>query len=356
MFEHFRVAVKLVLCLLMFLVGLPGRAFSEPLLPPGPERVETTAGLFTIERLQKDSGLADEVARQMESARSTLNHVTRDALLVPIHVVITPDRETFYRLTGPGMENSLAVSLSERQTIIINGPELIKQGFPQLFSLLVHEMAHVYLDVRCLAPVPRWLHEGVAQHAAGEWNADAPSSLATTRLFGGLIPLSKLENGFPSEAGRQSLAYQQSYSVVELLVRERFSGSFTAFLQSLVGEPGKQALEHYWSPVYVTALDQQWSASLGGWVQWVNVIAGSGTFWFVAIGLTFAAWIVRFVRGRRLRQEWDEEERILSSLNDDEETPLGAGVSDTVQEPWTDPEYEDVYEDGQWRGSRKIEP
>jgi hypothetical protein len=249
--------------------------------------------------------------------------------------------------------------LNHRQTIIVNGEELRKSGAQQLGGLLVHELTHVYLDVRCKGQVPRWLHEGIAREVAREWTGEDTGGVLLARMFRGLIPLRELEHTFPAEAERQQLAYRESQSVVQFLIKNRHEGSLPSLLQSISGDEGAKQLEMYWSPMFVDVLQVQWQKSLGGWREWVAVIFGSSVFWgFVAL-LSVAAWWIRRRRSRALHREWSEEEKLYVVL--DEEERKIYGDEDPDEDPYAtpgeyvDPEYEDVYENGEYKGTRRLE-
>lgn len=308
------------------------------------EIVEVSQSNFDVEALQTQAGWIPEIIARADTARRIVNDRAGDALMIRIRIVLAPDSDAFYRLAGPGTENSTAVSLKNIATIVMNGDALRAHGFEPLGRILVHEMVHVYLDARCYAPVPRWMHEGLAQIISGEWtNADASAILAT-RMVNRLIPLSELEYGFPSEAERQQLAYRQSSSVVQFILKERFDGSLRHLIQSITGEEGRREIELYWSPVYRDALQAQWRSSLTTWTDWASLLLSSSLLWGGAAVLLVAAYWLKRRRNRPLREEWEEEEKVYASLDEAEE------------DEWIEPEFEDEYdEQGNWKGRRKLD-
>lgn len=311
---------------------------------PQIQTVEKSLSNFDVEATIGQRGWIDEIIARSDTARRVVNEATGDALLIRIRIVLAPDAKTFHQLAGPGTENSTAVSLNNRATIIMNGDALRANGFEPLGRILVHELVHVYLDARCQGPVPRWIHEGLAQMIAGEWSSQDASAVWATRFLRRLIPLSQIENTFPTEPERQQLAYRQSSSLVEFLVRERYKGSLRHMVSSITGAEGARELELYWTPLHRDALQAQWRQSLTGWGGWVSLLLSSGVIWGAAAVLLVLGWWLKRRRNRALRAEWAEEDKVYVSLD---EAP---------EEEWTDPEYEDEYEDGQWKGRRKIEP
>jgi hypothetical protein len=347
-----------LLCLQLVAASATNTLTLQAHLPAGEKITTVAAENFEIECRPQEQKWAADLVKAAAAARRRLNDVTRDALMVRIRMILAPTKQLFLELAGGGAENSVAVAMGGQQLVIVNMEQLQSQGFEQVGNILVHELAHVYLDVRCNGPVPRWLHEGVAQMAAGEITGSG-SSLLLARMFGRLIPLGELEQRFPPGLEREQLAYRESHSVVEFIVNKRHDGSLPAFLESIRGEDGAHDLDLFWSPVYREALQAQWRASIGGWREWLVAIATSGSFWTVIAALTVLAWFVRRRRSKALRREWDEEEKLYTVLDEEERKMYGDEDPDhdpyAVEGEYVDPEYEDVYENGEYKGTRRLE-
>lgn len=319
--------------------------------------VQVSRENFDVECRAAEQSWVPQLISTADAARRRLSEAARDSLLVRIRMILAPTHQIFLKLAGGGAENSVAVAVGGQQLVIINLEQLRTQGFEKLGTLLVHELAHVYLDVRCKGPVPRWLHEGVAQTIAGEVTGSATSLLVANTLDR-LIPLSEIEHRFPAGLEREQLAYRESYSVVQFLVSSRHDGSVPGLLQSITGDEGARNLELLWTPVYRDALQAQWIKSLGGWMDWIVAFVSSGPFWVIIALLTIVAWMVRRRRSRLLRREWDEEEKIYAVLDEEERKIYGDDPDDdpyAVPGEYVDPEYDDVYENGEYKGTRKIE-
>ena len=320
--------------------------------------LEVSKENFDVECREAEKGWIPDLISAADAARRRVGEVTRDSLLVRVRMIIAPTQAIFLQLAGAGAENSVAVSVGGHQTVIINLQQLRTQGLEKFGALLVHELSHVYIDVRCKSPVPRWLHEGLAQSIAGDISGSA-AGLLTANTLGQLIPLAEMEHGFPGGLERELLAYRESYSVVQFIIAQRHGGSLPALLQSISGDEGVANLELLWSPVYRDALQIQWKKSLGNWRDWIAAVAGSGSFWVVVAALTVLAWVVRKHRSRDLRREWDEEEKVYAVLDEEEKKLYGDEDPDhdpyAVEGEYVDPEYEDVYEDGVYKGTRKVE-
>lgn len=312
---------------------------------------------FDVEALESHRKWIPDLISRADAARRVLNAETNDALLVRIRILFAPTQEAFLQLAGGGTENSYAVSLGNQQTLVINGAAVRSEGPDSLNTVLVHELAHVYLDVRAAGRVPRWMHEGVAQMVAGQWTMEDQVGLIAARFTNQLIPLSEIESSFPAQVERQRLAYRESFSVVKFLVEERFDYSLPAFLASITGEENSHALRMYWNPLFRDALQASWRGSLGSPWQLILVLTSSGGFWGLMAILVVVAYFVKRRRSKALRQEWAEEDKVYLVLDEEEKRAFGDLDPDELVKPepgeYEDPEYEDVYENGEWRGIRR---
>jgi hypothetical protein len=87
-----------------------------------------------------------------------------------------------------------------------------------------HELTHIVFDTAVENPYhypPRWLNEGVAVYLSEGYTASDRSATESAARDGHLMPLLALGGQFPSSAERFSLAYSESVSAVDFLVREK---------------------------------------------------------------------------------------------------------------------------------------
>lgn len=131
---------------------------------------------------------------------------------------------------------------------------------------IAHELSHVVIGqaaFRCGAGIPSWLDEGLAMYTEGPlenaFRRPLDAAVAADRLF----TLDGTAGAFPNDPGDAILAYAQSWSVVDHLIREHGPERMNALLQSFtesgsieqaIGEAyGMESLE----------LENRWRASLG---------------------------------------------------------------------------------------------
>lgn len=93
-----------------------------------------------------------------------------------------------------------------------------------LTTVLAHELVHLLIDQYAgeFAPtVPRWVHEGLAQHLSGETYLGArEDDLLYPAAVGRLSRFRDLARAFPDDEAGRLVAYAQSESFVSFLVRK----------------------------------------------------------------------------------------------------------------------------------------
>jgi hypothetical protein len=178
--------------------------------------------------------------------------------------------------------DSPAFALLGRHQIHLVVGEITRMG-SALPGVVRHELVHELLDQYVFPNgrhLPRWFHEGLAQHLAGDTYLRASeddlvwgAGLRRLLLFG------ELRAHFPADSGSLRLAYAQSYSYVswlvwrfglaELLAAARAADDTTSFEAALVGRTGRTTLQ----------LEEAWRH---------HVVHGSGATWRVLLEQCFS--------------------------------------------------------------------
>jgi len=172
-----------------------------------------------------------------------------------------------------------------------------------------HELSHVLLYRGLGFEPPRWLDEGLAMRAAGEWGAPDEwySALALPGVASGAWTLGRVEGDFARGEGQVRRSYALARGFVAALFRDdrevrafvvdaRARGSVDAAFLRRFGLSPERAF-------------QEWARRLPWWGPLAALFASPPALW-VGVTLLFLAAVWGAFRRRRLwRRRWEEEER-----------------------------------------------
>jgi len=145
------------------------------------------------------------------------------------------DRDAFYDAMGPGLrENVGGLAESEIRTLFaLITPNEIDDAWVGV--VIPHELTHLVFDTAADNPYhlwPKWLDEGVATYLSQGYTPSDRQSVESAVEDGSLIPLDGLTGQFPTVRERFFLAYAESVSAVDFLVREHGTEALAGLINS----------------------------------------------------------------------------------------------------------------------------
>lgn len=141
----------------------------------------------------------------------------------PIDFYVYADRDAFYDVLGAASrENVGGEAHPDIRTLFANiSPTDIDD--PWVGVVIPHELTHLVFDTAVANPYhypPRWLNEGVAVYLSEGYGAADRAAVEDAARGATLMPLGALTGQFPTTADQFRLAYSESVSAVDFLVRE----------------------------------------------------------------------------------------------------------------------------------------
>jgi hypothetical protein len=175
-----------------------------------------------------------------------------------------------------------------------------------------HELAHVALfdALGKQQAVPRWFNEGFAVHASGESSLARLQTLWTATLSGNLMPLSRLEMGFPSDGVTAQLAYAESADLVRFLMRQQEAMRFASLIARIRrGEAFDAAMRDAYG-LDRASLEYEWREDVARRYSFWPVFFSGSLVWMGMIGLFVLGWRRRRKRAQATLERWTREEAL----------------------------------------------
>jgi hypothetical protein len=157
------------------------------------------------------------------------------------------------------------VAFDEYSTILMGVEPASAAGWGS--STMRHELAHLVVGQfgwSCVGGSrPTWLNEGLAMYAEGEPEADVIASIQTATQANSFEPLRSLNGSFSSHGNQAGIAYAQSYSVVDFLLREYGQEAMQSLLLTLAEGVGyDEALMQVYG-MDVDGVEAAWRVAMG---------------------------------------------------------------------------------------------
>jgi hypothetical protein len=153
----------------------------------------------------------------------------------PVDFFVYASQDAFYGALGPGTrENVGGQANAEIRTLFA----LITPGeinLPWVEIVIPHELTHLVFDTAVSNPYhfpPRWLNEGLAVYLAQGYDASDRASVERAAADRSLMPLDALAHQFPTTRDRFALAYSESVSAVDYLVRTHGQEALVSLIRS----------------------------------------------------------------------------------------------------------------------------
>lgn len=173
-----------------------------------------------------------EIGDDAVARTAALLGVTEDE---PIDFFIYPDETAFRDALGPGTRENVGgqAHADIRTLFALISPGDIDAGWVGV--VVPHELVHLVFDTTVNNPYrfpPRWLNEGLAVYLSQGYDVSDRRRVEDAAADGSLMPLAGLSGQFPTTFDRFALAYAESVSAVEHLVRTRGEEALIGLVRS----------------------------------------------------------------------------------------------------------------------------
>lgn len=156
----------------------------------------------------------------------------------PVDFYIYASNTPFYDALGPGTrENVGGLANAQIRTLfaLITPSEI---NAPWVGTVIPHELTHLVFNTAIDNPYhapPRWLNEGLAVYLSEGYTPAWRSAVTSAVGSGGVIPLGGLIGQFPTTADQFLLAYGESVSAVDFMIRNYGKPALVKLIRSYSG-------------------------------------------------------------------------------------------------------------------------
>ena len=184
----------------------------------------------------------------------------------PIDFFIYADQASFYAALGPATRENVGGQAHPdiRTLFALITPADI--GASWVESVVPHELTHVVFATAVDNPYhdpPHWLNEGLAVYLADGYGASDQEQVGQAAKARSIIPLDGLAGAFPTTRERFFLAYAESVSAVERIVRVSGRDALVKLIRSYADGVSDDAAFQAALGRDVAGFEADWLAELG---------------------------------------------------------------------------------------------
>jgi hypothetical protein len=197
---------------------------------------QSTAGkLVRVHWYKGDAGFGQRALAIGEAGVAKAEELFGVTETEPVDFYVYADLQAFYGALGPGTrENVGGEALPEIRTLFaLITPDQIDESWVGI--VIPHELTHLVFDTATHNPYhfpPRWFNEGVAVYLTQGLDASDRQLVRDAVTGTDVIPLQGLEGQFPTRRDKFALAYAESVSAVDFMVRTYGRPALVKLVQS----------------------------------------------------------------------------------------------------------------------------
>jgi hypothetical protein len=184
----------------------------------------------------------------------------------PIDFFIYADQDKFYDALGPATRENVGgeAHADIRTMFALITPGEINDAWVSI--VVPHELTHLVFDTATKNPYhdpPHWLNEGLAVYLSQGYDSSDRQLVEGAAKDGSIMPLDGLIGAFPTDRDRFFLAYAESVSAVDWIVKSNGSPALIGLIKSYAdGVSDDQAFKNALG-LDAEAFQQAWLSSVG---------------------------------------------------------------------------------------------
>ena len=255
---------------------------------------------------------AREVSRIYPSVNKDLQDIFGWELMSRPRVILINSAERFRKMVRSDI--FVAFAVPENNLVVIDYSKMNISPFTLTITLkheLCHLLLHQHIESRNL---PKWLDEGVCQWASdgiAEILINKKQSVFRTSLVAGnLFSIASLAERFPHDQRSLVLAYEQSKSLVDYIVKKFGKERLLDTLYYLKNGESADSAVFKSLNVSLTALEDDWRRHLKGKTYWLALLANNiyAILFFLMAVMAIWGFIRLQLRKRAYMDEYEDDD------------------------------------------------
>jgi hypothetical protein len=293
---------KRLLCLVVFLISALASAETVP-----------DVGLVTVTGDGVSARFAEKVRERSQENLRRVGKVLGHLPGQPVSIILTGTESEFDTLTGGGLpEWSIAVAIGDNRIVV----KPVRGWTGELDQVIIHEMTHIVVESAAGGRfVPRWFHEGCAQHLAGEWGVRDRVVLVWRVISGDVMTFREIEDVLADERVDAGMAYDESMLAIRRLMSVSGNGILADVIGHLTaGEDFPQAFldaTGLWPSEFESRFTM-YMRDVYGWGSLYVLVPG---IWSLIVMLAVVVWIIKRRQTRALLRRWEVIEAAENIIN-----------------------------------------
>lgn len=275
-------------------------------------------GNITIEYQKNDEKLALTIKKMARDSFEELNKKIPLDKNINLDIKLC-DKDEFRKFSNDQNDSIQGLAFSSENLIVLKKENIFRNSKEDIVNLVSHEMFHIFLgnsiDKKSGKKLPRWFNEGTALWYSSGINEifsyNYQNSLQTAFLNDSLINFDYIEDSFPSNQEAMTLAYAQSLSIIDFLVKNYGEEKFWKLIKNMTKyESFYDSFQNTYN-IDFYSFQKTWkinnSKSIYTWDYYLSTHINN--FIEVLIGLiAFFVFISMHFRNKKKRRKLEEEE------------------------------------------------
>lgn len=264
---------------------------------------------FVIYAIERDSSIAKEAGFFLQTAYEEITYDLQITMDDTLYTYIVPNRKQFREIMQGGLPKwteAFAVPLS--RTMYVKSPAW-NNNDTNIKTSLVHELFHLLIHEKLgIMNLPRWLDEGLAIFYSDDKKWITSTALSKALATNSVIPLRDIDIVLNFHRAKAELAYQQSYSAVEYILKTYDIDAIRVIVDGFSRGDALDVIFQHATGSDFDSFENEWKRYVKKEYKWFWIYEVDSYLWLFIFFLVFVAYVIKRIHTKRIKDEWEIEQ------------------------------------------------